>query len=220
MLTAGTGDWLKPPAWLRSALGRRHAPRASAVNATALPRGRTRVEPPELLLASTDRAARVQALQELTRVTPPHFDMLYRQALRNYAAYVQQLPASEAHPHACLGGLLDHGLEAAVFALKLRRAHLLPPGAPTEVIDAQADLWTYACFTAVLLHDIGKPAVDQVVTLFDEGGRELGSWDPWTRPMQAHATRRDSSGTATTGCTSARRPCSPVSSYPPRDFAG
>ncbi|MGH8487594.1 MAG: MobH family relaxase, partial [Gammaproteobacteria bacterium] len=60
-----------------------------------------------------------------------------------------------------------------------------PPGAPTELIDAQADLWSYACFTAVLLHDIGKPAVDQVVTLFDKRGGELGPWDPWSGPMQA-----------------------------------
>jgi Putative helicase len=71
--------------------------------------------------------------------------------------------------------------------LKLRRAHLLPPGAPTEAIDAQADLWSYACFTAILLHDIGKPAVDQLVALFDERGRELGPWDPWSGPMQAYA---------------------------------
>ncbi|MGQ0593800.1 MAG: hypothetical protein ACT4QB_14495 [Gammaproteobacteria bacterium] len=51
----------------------------------------------------------------------------------------------------------------------------------------QADLWSYACFTAILVHDIGKPAVDQVVTLFDEHGRELGRRDPWAGPMQADA---------------------------------
>ncbi len=127
----------------------------------------------------------VEAIEDLTRVTPAHFEVLYRSALSNYAGYVQQLPASEAHHHAGPGGLLDHGLEAAVFSLKLRRGHLLPPAAPTELIDAQADLWSYACFTAVLLHDIGKLAVDQVVTLFDKHGRALGPWDPWSGPMQA-----------------------------------
>ncbi len=71
--------------------------------------------------------------------------------------------------------------------LKIDRDHLIgySPGAPTELVDAQADLWSYACFTAVLLHDIGKPAVDQVVTLFDKHGRALGPWDPWSGPMQA-----------------------------------
>ena len=184
---ASTGGWLNPPAWLRRAVGGRHVPRAPAITAAPLPSGRIRVEPPDQLLAPTERAGHIQAIEDLTRVTSAHFETLYRQALRNYAAYVQQLPASEAHHHAGIGGLLDHGLEAAVYALKLRRAHLLPPGAPTEVIDAQADLWSYACFTAVLLHDIGKPAVDQVVTLFDERGRELGPWDPWCGPMQAYA---------------------------------
>jgi integrating conjugative element relaxase (TIGR03760 family) len=145
------------------------------------------VQSAEQLLAPPERQARVQAIEDLTRVTPTHFEALYRQALRNYASFVQQLPASEAHHHAGLGGLLDHGLEAAVFALKLRRAHLLPPGAPTEVIDAQADLWSYACFIAILLHDIGKPAVDQKVELFDKHGREFGLWDPWAGPMRAYA---------------------------------
>ncbi|MGH9650707.1 MAG: MobH family relaxase, partial [Terriglobales bacterium] len=141
----------------------------------------------EQLLAVPERLKCVQALEDLTRVTPAHFEALYRQALRNYAAYVQQLPASEAHHHTGLGGLLDHGLEAAVLALKLRRGHLLPAGAATEVIDAQADLWSYACFTAVLLHDIGKPAMDQKVELFDKHGDELGPWDPWAGPMEAYA---------------------------------
>ncbi len=141
----------------------------------------------EQLLAIPERRARVQTLEELTRLTPVHFEPLYRQALRKYAAYVQQLPASEAHHHAGPGGLLDHGLEAAVLALKLRRGHLLPPGAATEVIDVQADLWSYACFTAVLLHDIGKPAMDQKVELFDKQNGSLGPWDPWAGPMRGEA---------------------------------
>jgi len=123
----------------------------------------------------------------LTRLTPAHLEVLYRQALRHYAAYVQQLPASEAHHHAGLGGLLDHGVEAAVFALKLRRGYLLPSGVAAETIDAQAELWSYACFTAVLLHDIGKPATDQKVELFDKHNGSLGPWDPWAGPMQADA---------------------------------
>ncbi len=186
---AATSGWLTPPTWLREAFKGKRAPERSAT-ATAIPplgEGRIRVQSAEQLLAPPERLKRVQALEELTRLTPAHFEVLYRQALRNYAAYVQQLPASEAHHHAGLGGLLDHGLEAAILALKLRRAHLLPPGAATEVIDAQADLWSYACFTAVLLHDIGKPAVDQKIELFDKHNSSLGPWDPWAGPMRADA---------------------------------
>lgn len=191
-LMASTSGWLNLPTWLREALSGLRVPQhqasaATTVSPVPLASGRIRVQSAEQLLAPPERQARVQAIEDLTRVTPTHFEALYRQALRNYASFVQQLPASEAHHHAGLGGLLDHGLEAAVLALKLRRAHLLPPGAPTEVIDAQADLWSYACFIAILLHDIGKPAVDQKVELFDKHGRDLGLWDAWSGPMQAYA---------------------------------
>ncbi|MGH8644077.1 MAG: MobH family relaxase [Gammaproteobacteria bacterium] len=186
---AATSGWLTLPTWLREAFKGKRAPeRSTSATATAIPplgEGRIRVQLAGQLLAPPERQARVQALADLTRVTPAHFETLYRQALLNYASYVQQLPASEAHHHAGLGGLLDHGIEATIFALKLRRGHLLPPAAATEVIDAQADLWSYACFTAILLHDIGKPAVDQKVDLFDKHGRKLGRWDPWVGPMQA-----------------------------------
>lgn len=191
-LMASTSGWLNLPAWLREALTAKRVPRRPALvapTASVVPFSpeRTRVQSAEALLATSERQARLQAIEDLTRLPPAHFEGLYHQALRNYASFVQQLPASESHHHAGLGGLLDHELEAAVLSLKLRRAHLLPSGAPTEVIDAQADLWTYACFTAVLLHDIGKPAVDQVVTLFNKHGRTLGPWDPWSGPMQAYA---------------------------------
>ena len=182
--------WLSVHQWLRGAFTWHPTQRVRASTkrpgqTVPLSSIRIRVQSAEQLLAAPERQAHVQAIEDLTRVTPVHFEVLYRQALRNYAAFVQQLPASEAHHHAGLGGLLDHGLEASVFALKLRRAHLLPPGAPTEVIDEQADLWSYACFTAVLLHDIGKPAVDHEVILFDKYGQPIGPWDPWAGPIQA-----------------------------------
>jgi integrating conjugative element relaxase (TIGR03760 family) len=100
-----------------------------------------------------------------------------------YALFVQQLPASEAHHHAGAGGLLAHGLEVTEQALKLRRARLLPPGAAAEDIARRRDLWTYATAACALLHDLGKPVVDQVVALFDAQGRPLGPWVPWTGPM-------------------------------------
>ena len=85
------------------------------------------------------------------------------------------------HPGA--GGLLEHCLEVVIHALSIRRGHLLPQGADAEEITAKKDLWTYAIFTAALLHDIGKPLMDQAVTLYDRDGRELGTWDALTAPM-------------------------------------
>lgn len=130
---AATSGWLALTRWLRETLKQKRAPqpstsRPAAANVVPAPpaSGRIQVQSAEQLLAVPELLARVQSLEDLTRLTPAHFEVLYWQALRNYASYVQQLPASEAHHHAGLGGLLDHGLEAAVLALKLRRAHLLP----------------------------------------------------------------------------------------------
>jgi integrating conjugative element relaxase (TIGR03760 family) len=104
---------------------------------------------------------------------------LYVAAVESFAKLVQQLPASEAHHHAGKGGLLDHSLEVAVIALQLRRGYLLPPGVAPEDQARLQDLWTYAVFTAALVHDLGKPVVDQRVQLFDDRGQSAGIWDPW-----------------------------------------
>lgn len=135
------------------------------------------LSPHELLFS---RRQHVNLIEELAGVTRHHFQAYYVAAINRFAEFVQQLPASEAHHHAYAGGMLDHGLEVAAIALKLRQAYLLPPGAVPEDINHKRDLWTYAVFTAALLHDLAKPAVDQVVTVFDERGKDFGPWDPWT----------------------------------------
>lgn len=142
----------------------------------ALPAGVLPVLPPDELLSA--RRALVNRIEELAGTTRPHFERYYLAALRRYAAWAQQLPASEAHHHAHPGGLLDHGLEVAVAALRVRQGHLLPPGAPPEEAVLKKDVWTYAVFTLALLHDAAKPAVDQRVTLFDGAGASR-VWNPW-----------------------------------------
>ncbi|MGH3925591.1 MAG: hypothetical protein ACRDTT_22495 [Pseudonocardiaceae bacterium] len=80
-----TGGWSIVRQRLRTALtGRPAAPTRSATN------GRVPVHSPEELLAQPERLARLQAIEALTRVTPAHFEVLYRSALSNYAGYVQQ----------------------------------------------------------------------------------------------------------------------------------
>ncbi|MCI0666907.1 MAG: TraI domain-containing protein [Methylococcaceae bacterium] len=121
-------------------------------------------------------------VEELAGVPREFYRRYYETALHNYANFVQQLPASENHHHATLGGILQHGLEVSVNALKLRRAYLLPPGATPEMVIQKQDLWTYAIFSAALCHDLSKPAVDQTVALFDAEGKE-SQWVPWKGPM-------------------------------------
>ncbi|AZF53153.1 hypothetical protein C4J85_2668 [Pseudomonas sp. R4-34-07] len=87
---------------------------------------------------------------------------------------VKQLPASETHHHAYLGGMLDHGLELVACSLKLRQSYLLPTGAAPEDQAAQTDAWSAGIAYGALLHDIGKIAVDLLVE------RQDGHvWHPW-----------------------------------------
>ena len=129
----------------------------------------------ELLRSRRESIARIEELAGTTRA---HFERYYLGDLARFAAWAQQLPASEAHHHAYPGGLLDRGCEVAGAALSLRRGCLLPPGAPPEEAVLKRDLWTYAVFTLALLHDAAKPAVDQIVTVHGTG-RTTWTWDPW-----------------------------------------
>lgn len=129
------------------------------------------------------RTKQINTIQQFAGVPKAHWRSLYLDAILAFAAYVQQLPASEAHHHSGAGGLLDHSLEVVIHSLRIRRGHLLPQGADAEEITAKKDVWTYAVFSSALLHDVGKPLMDQIVTLYDKQGRDMGVWDALTTPM-------------------------------------
>ena len=97
-----------------------------------------------------------------------HWKAVYLQFIKNFAEQVQLLPASESHHHSGAGGLLTHSLEVGLNALKIRKGKVLPVGASSEVIQEQKELWSYAIFTAAMLHDIGKPLTDQIITIISE----------------------------------------------------
>lgn len=120
-------------------------------------------------------------------VPEAHWNALYRTLFESFGAFVQQLPASEAHHHSGPGGMLAHGLQVTLSALTLRRGVLLPSGASAEELAEKQDVWTYAVGTAALLHDIGKPLCDQRVLLFDAAGKSLGDWDALAGAISAPA---------------------------------
>ncbi|WP_404360497.1 MobH family relaxase [Methylotuvimicrobium sp. KM1] len=117
-------------------------------------------------------------INELAGLSERNFNRYYLHALRNFARFVQLLPASEVHHHAGPGGMLAHTLEVCVNALKLRRSYLLSETGGAEEIAAKQDLWTYAVFLAALCHDLAKVAVDQTVTVYDLD-HQAKSWSPW-----------------------------------------
>jgi len=143
-----------------------------------VPSGYFPVETPNQLLGPFRSTTR--AIRSIIGVPEGHWQEVYLPVLQNYASLCQHLPASEAHHHAELGGLLRHGLETILEALMLRRNQLLPAGAPAEEIASQQDLWSYATVTAALLHDVGKPIADLVVTYISPANTQPQVWQPLT----------------------------------------
>ncbi|CUY44294.1 MULTISPECIES: MobH family relaxase [Pseudomonadota] len=150
----------------------------SPAPAVDLPKGLMRPESAASLLATPRRQKLMEHIWQRTSLSRQQFATLYRTPLERYAELVQAFPASEAHHHAYLGGMLDHGLEIVAYSLKLRQSHLLPIGASPEDQAAQAEAWTAAVAYAALLHDIGKVAVDLHVELADGS-----AWHPWHGPL-------------------------------------
>ena len=121
-------------------------------------------------------------------VPDSHWIAVYLSFIHNFAELVQLLPASESHHHSGTGGLLTHSLEVGLNAVKLRKGKMLPLGAAAEVIEEQKELWTYAIFTAAMLHDIGKPLTDQVITIVSEKPERI--WTPLTETLSKGAIYR------------------------------
>lgn len=117
----------------------------------------------------------VRTIRGLCSVPDAHWQAFYLAPLHGFAAYVQQLPASESHHHSGAGGLLTHTLEVIAHGLRLRKGHLLPQGADAEALCEKQDLWSYAIFSATLLHDVAKPLTDQIITLYSHDGSD----HPW-----------------------------------------
>lgn len=133
-------------------------------------------------------SAQIAAIRKAVGIPDAHWKALYLSVFETFAQFVQQLPASEAHHHCSIGGLLEHAIDVTYKTVVLRQGHQLPAGASTEEMARKRDLWTYAAGMGALLHDIGKPLTDQRAQLFDDVGQSLGQWNPWAGPMPGHAT--------------------------------
>jgi integrating conjugative element relaxase (TIGR03760 family) len=130
------------------------------------------------LLSSTRTAGLVERIRTTLGLLPSNYERDVLPLLSNFAEYVQLLPASQSHHHAQPGGLLEHLLEVATFALTSRQGLKLPQNESTEVQIALGPVWSYGVLVAALLHDIGKPVADVEVTLYgDNPNTSIGKWN-------------------------------------------
>ena len=156
----------------------RKRPKPPPPHTVSVAEGYLPIESAHTLLAAEHRRQLLDRIWQYTALSHAQFTQLYLQPIQRYAERVQQLPASETHHHAYLGGMLDHGLELVACSLKLRQSYLLPSGAAPEDQAAQTDAWSAGIAYGALLHDIGKIAVDLEVERQDGS-----SWHPWQGPL-------------------------------------
>lgn len=139
--------------------------------------GQLKAEAGQSLLDDEDLQLILARIRRLAGVSDELWNEFYLAMFKSYAEFVQKLPASEAHHHCYEGGLLKHGLEAVYEILRLRSGLMLPQGADAETLDKLKAVWTYACATAALLHDLGKPITDQEI-IISQGGHQ-STWQPF-----------------------------------------
>lgn len=114
---------------------------------------------------------------------------LYMPIILRYAGHAHLLPASENNHHRGAGGLFRHGLEAALYAVRLvdgkdsleKSAFLLHP--QDRIL--QESRLRFSVFCAALLHDAGKPISDSMVNSAD--GNDV--WNPLLEGLPEWASR-------------------------------
>ena len=140
------------------------------------------------LFARTGTQGLIETIRTRMGLSPDNYKNDVLPVLKQYAEYVQLIPASESHHHAQPGGLLIHTLEVAANALALRQGYKLPTGAAPEEQIQRAPVWSFGILIAALLHDVGKPVADVLIDFYGNNTQQsCGSWNGLVGDMQAQA---------------------------------
>ena len=109
------------------------------------------------------QAELIQKIKVAVPLNEPDKDRFLFPVIRNIAAYVHLLPASNNYHHKGRGGLLRHSLEVGLYTVNMGRMHIFDQKADPEAKYRNKGRWFLACFIAGALHDIGKVLVSLTV---------------------------------------------------------
>lgn len=133
--------------------------------------------PPDRLLAS--QAEQLRKLHHDSALSHEEFHNFIMPAVRNYAAYVHLLPASEVNHHCGQGGLLRHGLEVATNAARLCNNRKFAMDQVPSLRHHIEPRWRACALIGGMLHDMGKPLID--VGAVDDSGQLV--WAPHSKSL-------------------------------------
>ena len=111
----------------------------------------------------------------------------YDPAISRLAAFVQLLPASQAHHHRGAGGMLRHALEVGFWSLQQTEGKLIRGITTPQQRRVFEPRWRLAVFLAGICHDLGKVVTDFTVT--DRTNSQ--TWRPYHQGVHEWAVSHD-----------------------------
>ncbi|HBJ6433337.1 hypothetical protein ABI57_06015 [Salmonella enterica subsp. enterica serovar Veneziana] len=121
-----------------------------------LQRGYLKPLPATSLLNSENRQHLLQQLWENSLLPQAQYEQYFLEPLKSCISLMQRLPATSGGHHAVPGGMVDYSLKIVVFASRLSRGYMLPPGASAEEQSAQSAAWGAVIFYCALFHSLSS----------------------------------------------------------------
>ncbi len=130
--------------------------------------------------------------QQLMDLTAEQVNSYITPLLDAFAEFVQNLPETRNSYYAKPGGFITHALVRTASALSMCRAYFTTnaPDKTTVRLSAQETLWMYALFSAGIFNGIGKIFSDFVIELYDENGKHIDRWNPFSGSMLKTKAKR------------------------------